>query len=151
MCVAEYKGCGTTTDKCTDAECGPIPPVAPCPGGTGPDVSCNRKADGTCHWDVSPCAETACGKVEAYPRACSTKADCAFGLHQINCCGSKHAMGYSKSSSSTFAADEAACDATYPGCGCAESPTVDDSGKAGTAFAVDCVSGVCTTSVTKGL
>jgi hypothetical protein len=150
-CTAEYKGCPTSGTGCTDKECGPMPPVAACPGGKGPDVTCNRKADGTCHWDVSTCPETACGKVEAYARKCASKSDCTFGLHQINCCGSKHAIGYNIGSSATFAADEKACDASYPGCGCAENLTVDDSGNKGIEFAVDCVSGACTTYVTKGL
>ena len=51
----------------------------------------------------------------------------------------------------SFAADEKACEATYPACGCAEYPTVDDFGKAGTEFAVDCQMGACTTHVTKGI
>jgi hypothetical protein len=97
------------------------------------------------------CPMSACDKVTSYPRACAVKTDCAWGLHQINCCGSEHAMGFSKSASGTFAPDEKACVATYPGCGCAAMSPVDDSGKTGLEFDVDCVSGVCTTFVTKGL
>jgi hypothetical protein len=148
-CVAHYVGCAT--DKCTDAQCGPIPPVAPCAGGKGPDVTCNRHADGKCGWDVSACPVDACSKVTSYPTACMTAADCTFGIHTINCCGSTHAMGFNKSAASSFAADEKACDATYPACGCAAFPTVDDFGKQGTEFAVDCQMGVCTTHVTKGI
>jgi hypothetical protein len=137
--------------KCTDSECGAPPPVAACGDGTTPSVECKRKTDGTCGWNVGACAVTACQKVEAYPRACTGKSDCTFGLHQTNCCGSERAMGYTKSAAATFGADEKACEATYPGCGCAASPTVDDSGKTGTAFDVDCVAGSCTTYVTATL
>jgi hypothetical protein len=147
-CGWEVKDCPR---KCTDAECGAIPPVAPCPGGSGPTVECKRQSDATCSWIVGTCPVTACAKVESYPRTCSVQSDCAWGLHTVNCCGSEHAMGVSASAKATFEADEKACDATYPGCGCAAMPTVDDGGKTGSAFAVDCVSGVCTTHVTSSL
>ncbi len=137
--------------KCTDAECGAPPPVAPCPGGTGPTVTCARRADATCGWNVGECMATACEKVTSLSRACTTKADCTYGIHQINCCGSEQAMGYATSGASSFTTFEPACRNSYPGCGCAQMPTVDDSGKTGSEFAVDCVSGVCTTTATKGI
>ena len=46
--------------ECTMDDCGPIPPVAPCPGGIGPDVVCERRDDGACGWNVSACP-TDCG------------------------------------------------------------------------------------------
>lgn len=141
-CVAEYLGCKS---DCTPEMCGPVPPVAKCPDGSGPTMDCKRAADGACRWNVAPCPATACEKVEALPRSCTNKAECTFGLHQYNCCGSLRAMGYTKSALSSFDENEKACVASYPGCGCASMPTIDDSGKTGSTFEVDCIGGTCTT------
>ncbi|MDX2019916.1 MAG: hypothetical protein SF187_06725 [Deltaproteobacteria bacterium] len=41
---------------CKNTECGPVPPVAPCPGGTGPAMSCVRSATtGKCAWNIGQC------------------------------------------------------------------------------------------------
>jgi hypothetical protein len=44
-------------DLCTPDDCGPVPPVAPCPGGVGPSVTCERQADGACGWSIGPCED----------------------------------------------------------------------------------------------
>ncbi|MCK6575051.1 hypothetical protein L6V77_28605, partial [Myxococcota bacterium] len=49
-------------DVCTPDDCGPMPPVAPCPGGVGPTVTCERQADGACGWSIGPCeGDGTCG------------------------------------------------------------------------------------------
>ena len=41
---------------CKATECGPPPPVAPCPGGVGPSMSCVRSSStGKCNWNVGQC------------------------------------------------------------------------------------------------
>lgn len=147
-CAWEVKDC---PKACTAADCGPIPDHVACPDGTAPPTTCKRKSDGTCAWDIAACPVSSCDMVTKVSRACTTASDCTYGVHQTDCCGSTHAIGISTSAASSFASEEKACDATYPACGCAAQPTVDDSGKPGTAFAVDCVSGVCTTHVTTGI
>lgn len=145
-CGWEVKNCRA---KCQPADCGP-PPLGPmCKDGMAPAMTCGRAPDDTCRWTVAPCAATACDKVEMAPRACTAKSDCEVGLRQLNCCGSMRAMGYSKSYSDFLEATKA-CSASFPGCGCPTMPTVDDNGKSGTAFDVDCISGSCTSFVTKG-
>lgn len=51
----EICGCADAP-VCAKADCGPVPPVAPCPGGTGPAMSCERNAtSGKCTWNVGQC------------------------------------------------------------------------------------------------
>jgi hypothetical protein len=40
---------------CQPQDCGPPPPVAICPNGTPPPVSCEPDASAACHWKVGPC------------------------------------------------------------------------------------------------
>lgn len=47
---------------CKTTDCGPPPPVAPCPGGTGPTMACERNAtSGKCGWNIGQCH--VCGPV----------------------------------------------------------------------------------------
>ena len=147
-CGWEVKTCRA---KCEPADCGAPPPVAACKDGKAPAMSCGHAPDDTCRWTVAPCAATACEQVETLPRACATKADCTFAIHEVNCCGSLRAMGLNKTGAPKFEELEKSCRASYPGCGCAAMGTVDDSGKMGLEFDVNCVSGACTTFVTKGI
>jgi hypothetical protein len=148
-CGWEVKDCPR---KCETTDCGAPPPIAPCKDGTAPPMSCVRSADGAaCVWNVGMCGVTACEKVTMLPRKCATKSDCTVNLHMTNCCGSMHAIGQTKSVIDEFGPLEKECQASYPGCGCAAMPTVDDYGKMGTEFDVDCVSGTCTSFVTKGI
>jgi hypothetical protein len=68
----------------------------------------------------------------------------------VNCCGTMVAVGVNQSESAAFDAAESACEAMYPGCGCASQPTTADDGQSSgdsAAFHVDCVGGVCSTYV----
>lgn len=99
------------------------------------------------------CSETGTYSFPTFDRACSTASDCAIGIHQVNCCGTLDATGIASTASASFAAAEATCDAMYPGCGCAEEPTMTDdggtvpAGSGASGIVVECVMGVCTTSV----
>ena len=41
--------------SCRASDCGPPPPVARCPDGDGPSVTCEAGADGACAWNVGTC------------------------------------------------------------------------------------------------
>jgi hypothetical protein len=71
----------------------------------------------------------ACGFVTTLDTSCTVDGDCAYGIHQTDCCGNTHAVGFNVSESATFPTLEAACDATYPLCGCPAHPTTTDSGE----------------------
>jgi hypothetical protein len=48
--------CAPGPVACKTTDCGPVPPVAPCPGGSGPSISCERNAaSGKCGWKVGQC------------------------------------------------------------------------------------------------
>ena len=62
--VKDTQGCDTCACApgpiCKVAECGPPPPVAPCPGGKGPGMSCERNASTSkCNWNIGQCAQCA--------------------------------------------------------------------------------------------
>ena len=85
-----------------------------------------------------------------FDRACSAEGDCAIAFHQINCCGTRKALGIAKSAQADFATAEATCEAQYPACGCAQGPTLTDEGSTATDEAqilVQCLAGSCTTYV----
>ena len=80
-------------------------------------------------------------------RGCAGTANCVVALHQIDCCGTFVAIGVNHSERDSFDAFEAACEATYPGCGCASRETMADDGTTGFGDpTVECLAGVCTTS-----
>jgi len=80
-----------------------------------------------------------------FSKTCSVDADCAFGLHQIDCCGSLLAVGFERTQ--PFEATEKAWASTCPACECAGKPTYADDGKTGASFGVRCASGACSTFV----
>lgn len=85
-----------------------------------------------------------------FSKTCTGAADCVIGIHQINCCGSKKALGISQAEQARFDADEKICEAQYPGCGCAAAPTVAEDGKTediGKMIVVECQANQCTTLV----
>jgi hypothetical protein len=101
-------------------------------GGTtnGRDASSGGGSDATSSgFDASSqwaaCFDTA-GNTLASVKACSVASDCAFIEHQINCCGSKMYVGIAKGSQATVLMCEAPWDQHFPGCGCAEGPTVTE-------------------------
>ncbi|MFO0588445.1 MAG: hypothetical protein U0441_12925 [Polyangiaceae bacterium] len=85
-----------------------------------------------------------------FDRACAAATDCVIGFHQINCCGTRTAMGIASTAQSDFAAAEATCESQYPGCGCAQGPTMTDEGSTAIDEAmiqVQCSGGMCMTYV----
>ena len=89
-----------------------------------------------------------CSDPSAFPsfsKTCSVDGDCAFGLHQVDCCGSLRAVGFERTQ--PFADAEKAWASSCPMCDCLSKPTVADDGKTGTSFGVRCSSGTCSTFV----
>jgi hypothetical protein len=81
--------------------------------------------------------------------SCNTVSDCAIADHQINCCGSRDAIGISTTAVGAFNTAEAICDGQYPPCGCAQSPTTAQDGKTSAqgTIMVACTNHACTTFV----
>ncbi len=86
-----------------------------------------------------------------FATACTGASDCTIAFHQISCCGTRRALGISKSAKSAFDSAEATCEAQYPGCGCAQGPTSAEDGKSTTtesAIQVTCTpGGACSTLI----
>lgn len=99
---------------------------------------------------VEPCAY-----VDVLDRSCIDDTDCAFGVHQSDCCGTSVVLGFAAGERSRFEALEPACVESHPLCGCAARPTTAESGETVTdvsAVQVACVSrgprSVCISYVT---
>lgn len=91
-----------------------------------------------------------CSDPSTFPKfikGCGTTENCSFGLHQIDCCGSKVAIGFNHSERTRFDEIEKAWQSTCPACDCREKPTLAEDGKTGTTFGVACVEGQCRTFV----
>lgn len=85
-----------------------------------------------------------------FDKTCHTVDDCAFAVHQTNCCGSTLAIGFSKAEQSRFAADEKTCLDQYPLCACPQTPTMTEDGQfatSGKTIVVQCQSGMCMTTL----
>lgn len=97
-----------------------------------------------------------CGFVDTLDDSCTSDADCAYGIHQTDCCGNTFAVGFRTSERTRFETFEPMCQATYPLCGCPSGPTRTDSGESvlgdPDSIRVACVSSgprrVCLTYVT---
>jgi hypothetical protein len=83
---------------------------------------------------------------------CTNTQSCSFGLHQIDCCGTKLAVGFNHAETNRFAQEEQAWEASCPQCGCPAGLTRAQDGKTGLASLVQvaCVDfdggvGVCQT------
>jgi hypothetical protein len=91
----------------------------------------------------------ACAQPTTVDRSCTVDADCVAVTHQTNCCGSAIWIGISASEKQRYDALEAACDRTYPGCGCASGAPVTDDGSVVafgvTGAGVSCQAGTCKT------
>ncbi|MEY3015399.1 MAG: hypothetical protein RIT45_4134 [Pseudomonadota bacterium] len=93
------------------------------------------------------------GQFPAFSKACSADADCVVVQHQINCCGTKIAIGIGKDEQAAFAAAEKLCQSQYPGCGCAQFETVAEDGYStwqDNEFVAKCQEGVCRATVPTG-
>jgi hypothetical protein len=91
---------------------------------------------------------SACQTVLALDRSCTTATDCFAAAHQTDCCGQRTFIGVRTSAQAQFQSLEAACEATYPACGCPVGQTTTDDGSKIQFTAtpgVACVQGVCTT------
>ncbi len=103
-------------------------------GGAAPEVKCA----------VSPPV------FPTFDRTCSGASDCVVAFHQINCCGTRRAMGIAKGELAAFGQAEAVCESQYPGCGCAQQPTAADDGNSTfdeSSIQVTCLMGNCSTFV----
>lgn len=81
-------------------------------------------------------------------RACNTTDDCAFGLRQIDCCGSNRAVGIATSEIDRFARGASICSSQFPECDCIPRGTETEDGELATRedhIVVECVQGACTT------
>jgi hypothetical protein len=63
-----------------------------------------------------------------FARDCMLPTDCGYGLHQIDCCGSRMAVSFSIAEQQNFNTAEAAWDASCAACGCAPHQLVDSMG-----------------------
>jgi hypothetical protein len=82
----------------------------------------------------------------SFDKSCNADADCSLVFHQVNCCGTKTAIGINNNEAASFAAAEAVCESQYPACGCAEGPTTAEDGKTpdpSGMIQVHCDAGLC--------
>ena len=85
-----------------------------------------------------------CAFVGMLDDRCAMDSDCAFGIHQTDCCGNTAAVGFNHAERMRFDTLEPMCAASYPGCGCPPGPTRTDSGETAldaSTILVACVSG----------
>jgi hypothetical protein len=96
-----------------------------------------------------PCA--AGTALPALDKSCGDVRECVAVFHQINCCGTKVALGISKSDLAAFTQAERACAASYPQCGCPTLPTRTEDGSSSSGLdgdiGVTCRAGRCTTFI----
>ena len=63
-----------------------------------------------------------------FGKACASAADCVVRFHQIDCCGTRVAIGLAADEAHEFDIAEAICETQYPGCGCPQGPTTAEDG-----------------------
>lgn len=119
-------------DTATD---GSGPEVAPPPDGAKSDAP----ADGP----VLSCLDPS--TFPTFDKGCTYDFNCSYGLHQLDCCGSRLAIGFNHSQATAFDAAEKSWEMTCPMCGCATKPTAAEDGSTNTTFYVKCDSGKCMT------
>lgn len=146
----------TALDAATHVDAG-----SPSDAGTSADAATPRDAstaDSGSLEDASAASDAGppCAFIESIDRRCLSDDECAVAMHQVNCCGTFVATGISASEAESFAGLEAACEASYPGCGCATQPTTTDSGETvgePSTVQVACITrgpgGICMTYVTE--
>lgn len=115
-----------------------------CGGGTSPPVDAPAGADSPSALDApladdAPVATDAptppsdgtspCDYVDTIDRSCETDADCSVVLHQTDCCGNSAMLGIRTTAYPEYGANEPACMASYPGCGCPAGLPTTDSGE----------------------
>jgi hypothetical protein len=86
----------------------------------------------------------------SFDMACQVDTDCVVGVHQVNCCGTRHALGINANELARFSDDEAICESEYAACGCADFGIQADDGQRtyeAADIGVVCADGACTTFV----
>src|SRR5215510_5302849 len=113
------------------------------------DCDASPPGDGTSGSNAAIKCTTTDVSFPAFDKTCTTAGDCAFGIHQTDCCGATRAIGFAKAEQARFAEDERICMGQYAACGCPAFPTVTEDGRSATggAIVVDCLSGRCMTTV----
>ena len=115
------------------------------------DTSVTTDADGAADGDGAP-APT-CSDPASFPtfgKGCTIDANCSFGLHQLDCCGSLGAIGINHAFKGDFTATEDAYRKTCSVCDCLPMDTRTESGVStndATKIAVRCDVGLCKTYV----
>lgn len=112
-------------------------------------AACEASDAGSCGDDRVMCSG-ASTSFPSFDKTCTAAGDCAFDVHQTNCCGATLAIGFNRAEAARFAADEKICVGQYPVCGCPATPTMTEDGlavTAGQAIAVECRAGRCLTTV----
>jgi hypothetical protein len=137
-CGCAPVGCCIRFDHCADgahADCvGPAACNSAPPQCEGDYVVAYANAcyEGCVHAKECGGQPALCGAGGMWPtfdKTCMTDADCISGLHQTDCCGTRHAIGVSIGQASTFDTDEAICEAEWPGCACPTGPTLAEDGQ----------------------
>jgi hypothetical protein len=110
-------------------------------GAGGPDAPTGAVLELSCPVDMS--------SFPVFARDCAAPSDCAIALHQIDCCGTMAAHGIRADQVAAFNTAELACEAMFPGCGCASQPTQAEDGDNETmgTILVGCEGSVCLTYV----
>ena len=82
--------------------------------------------------------------------SCRDGCDCRAAIHQINCCGSRAAIGINYLEQERFDEAEAICEAQYPACDCFDRGILADDGQStfdAARVAAFCNEGTCATFV----
>jgi len=86
----------------------------------------------------------------SFDMSCQSDDDCAVAVHQINCCGTRQALGINGQEVGRFSEDEAICELQYPSCDCADFGIRADDGQSTydpDELGVVCAENTCTTFV----
>ena len=120
--------------------------------------ACNSMTDSQCNGHLpSPsgeCTNAMCRVTDdgfpMFDKTCRIAADCVFGVHQTDCCGSTQAIGMNKAEQTRFEATEKACTDQYASCACPAFFTKSEDGQQATdgkMIVVECQSSLCMTTV----
>jgi hypothetical protein len=99
------------------------------------------------------------GEVQCWPppqvfppfdRSCQDEPDCRVAVHQVDCCGTRSALGINYLEQDRFNEAETICEPQYPRCGCPDRGIFADDGNSTYEVAdlgVFCSDGSCSTFV----
>lgn len=85
-----------------------------------------------------------------FDKSCRAASECHPAIHQVDCCGTRAAIGITLAEVRHFNDDEGICRAQFPACGCPQQPTSAEDGQRTddeSTIAVDCVRGQCRTFI----